>query len=104
MGNNQHSKLPKEELKKLKEMRKRTPEVWVEKINALPPSIRGAAAKLVWWDYFGLRTVKDRWPHLDGYLQYIATEVQYGPLVEALLELGYPQQIALTRADTTHRP
>jgi hypothetical protein len=104
MGNNQAAKLPKEELKKLKEMRKRTPEVWVEMINALPSSVRTSAAKLVWWDYFGLRTVADRWPHLDGYLQFIATDVPYGPLVEALIELGYPPTIARTRADSTHRP
>ena len=98
MGSN-INKLPKEERQKLKDLRSRSPEEWVERINALPDSIRGAAARLVWWDYFALRTVGKRWPHLDTYLKYTTEEAPYGPLVEALEELGYPEKTALTRAD-----
>jgi hypothetical protein len=93
------NKLPKEELEKLRTLRDRSPDEWVERINALPESIREFAARLVWWDYFALRTVGDRWPHLDTYLKFTNEEAPYGPLVEALVELGYPEKTALTRAD-----
>jgi len=94
------NKLPEEELLKLKRLRIRTPEEWVERLNALPDSIREFAARLVWWDYFALRTVGERWPHLDEYIRKFTTEeAPYGPLVEALIELGYPEKTALTRAD-----
>lgn len=102
MPTNQN-KLPKEELKKLKELRKRTPEEWAYRIEGLPSSIRTAAAKLVWWDHFGLRTVADRWPHLDGYLKFSDEEAPFAPLAEALITLGYPEKVARTRADNPLR-
>jgi hypothetical protein len=93
------NKLPPQELEKLRTLRERSPEEWVERINLLPDSIRAAAARLVWWDYFALRPVAGRWPHLDTYLKFSTEEATYGPLVEALEELGYPEKTALTRAD-----
>lgn len=93
------NKLPPQELEKLRTLRDRSPDEWVERINALPESIREFAARLVWWDYFALRTVGQRWPHLDTYLKFTTEEAPYTPLVEALVELGYPEKTALTRAD-----
>lgn len=98
MPNNQN-KLAEGDLLKLKNLRDRTPEEWVERLNALPSLILPAAARLVWWDYFGLRTVGKRWPHLDSYIRFTTEEPPYGPLVEALIELGYPEPVARTRAD-----
>lgn len=94
------NKLPEEELLKLKHLRTRTPEEWVERINALPSSIREFAARIVWWDWFAGRTVAERWPHLDEYIRkFTHAEAPYAPLVEALETLGYPEKTALTRAD-----
>lgn len=90
--------LPKEDLKKLKVMRDRSPEEWVDLINDLPYSIRPHAARIVWWDWFGLRTVGERWNHLDEYLSFTTEEAPFQPLAEALESLGYPEKIAITRA------
>lgn len=98
MASNQN-KLPKEELQKLKALRRRSPEEWAEKIQALPSEIRAFAARIVWWDWFALRTVAERWPHLDEYLRFSSETAPYTPLVQALETLGYPEQTALTRAD-----
>ena len=98
MANNQ-SKLPKDERKKLKIMRKRTPEEWVERINALPSSIRPFAARIIWWDYFGTRSVADRWHHLDKYIRkYSHEDAEFTALATALEVLGYPTKTALFRA------
>ena len=98
MASNQN-KLPKDERKKLTELRKRTPEEWVERINALPSSIRPYAARIAWWDWFGNQSVADRWPHLDEYIRRYSTEdAPFEALATALETLGYPTKIAVTRA------
>jgi hypothetical protein len=89
----------KQTKKELAVLRKRTPEEWVERINALPTEIIPHAARLVWWDWFALRMVSKRWPHLDAFLKFNTQEVEFTPLCEALITLGYPDGIARNRAD-----
>ncbi len=93
------SKLSPEDQSKLRAMRRRGPEEWMELLNALPETIRQFAARIIWWDWFATRTVAERWPHLDTYLKFTTEECPYAPLVEALETLGYPTRTALTRAD-----
>jgi len=91
--------LSKEELNQLQVLRDRSPEEWVERINALPSSIRPFAARIIWWDWFGNRTVADRWHHLDKYIRkYSHAEAEFTALATALEVLGYPTKTALSRA------
>lgn len=86
-----------------KNLRKRRPETWAEAIELIPQNVRHQAAKIVWWDYFGDRSVANRWPHLDQYLGISFEEAPFADLVNALESVGYPEKTALSRATNPMR-
>ena len=78
-------------------LRDRLPEQWVEEINNLPETVRPATARIVWWDWFSMRLVPDRWNHLDQYLTEDRVIPPDNEVIAALMALGYPHQRALKR-------
>lgn len=80
--------------------RARTPVEWrtlVRQIKCRPARIQ--AACIVWWDYFGSRNASERWPHLDRYVDAWrrTPRASRAKLLDALLQLGYPERLAMKR-------
>jgi len=83
-------------------MKLRTPEHWRAVVEAIAdPVVRLVVANIVWWDWFGLRTIEQRWPHLDEYLS--AWKVKAPPEAKAkdvraaLVQVGYRDKEARAR-------
>lgn len=86
------------ETKMRKALRRRTPDEWRSIIQALPSHVRTKIAKLVWWDYFGDRTVTDRWHHLDDYLyQKCCESCTLDQIHYHLTSIGFPETFAAYR-------
>jgi hypothetical protein len=71
------------------------PEEWVRRVDALPVKARPQIARMIWWDFWSERTVAERWPHFDAYLQFDHDEDQ-NPLprstvASCLKTVGYPK-------------
>ena len=82
-------------------LKRRSPAAWRSAIDAIrDPSLRVRAACIVWWDYFGHRTVADRWPHLDDIVRPWKPHVEFEPriLEDALCRLGYHRDVARARS------
>lgn len=76
-------------------LRNLLPEEWVQRVEALPAKARPQIARMVWWDFFSERTVLERWPHFDHYLQFDENE-DVNPLsrtmiAKCLKAVGYPK-------------
>lgn len=70
----------------------RSPEEWAAAIESIEcPLARGAAAKIVWWDFFSCRFCSDRWNHLDKYLTFSMQELFLPDekVSNALASIGY---------------
>jgi hypothetical protein len=61
-------KKPTESYLRRRELEQLSPKDWRERIMILPEKIRSAVARIIWWDFFSQRTVKNRWNHLDDIL------------------------------------
>jgi hypothetical protein len=82
----------------LARMRKITPEEWVMMINELDDSIREQVANIIWWDFFGTKTLGKKWHHLDHIIQKrIPVVADAQDLYVALLKCSYDPRIASTR-------
>jgi hypothetical protein len=79
---------------------KRTPQEWEDKIRELSGAIRNRVACLVWWDFFGGRTVKNRWPHLDKWVNAPFEETAVEDVISGLHSVGYSPWEAKKRATT----
>lgn len=87
-------------------LRARRPGVWRELILELPDEgVRGWVANIVWWDYFADRTMSERWPELDEWLnvppdrlEEFETESGRQRLETGLLAVGYSEWEANRRA------
>lgn len=75
------------------------PEVWRDRIDALPTSVRKAAASIIWWDYFSERTSGERWPHLDDLLTQPIGDPPLEAIEAALIACGYPPFTAIIRIE-----
>jgi hypothetical protein len=78
----------------------RAPWQWARDIEALPAHVQGAAASVVWWDFFGTRLSGDRWPELDRWVDSYLRTPQDPPdedLIAALVTLGYGKRTARGR-------
>ena len=64
----QIKKKPTDSYLKRRELEQLSPETWREKLMALPQKIRSAVARIIWWDFFSQRLVKNRWHHIDDLL------------------------------------
>jgi hypothetical protein len=72
------------------------PAEWVERLRAVPTPARYAAARIVWWEFFSMRLVPVRWPHIDKLIAH-REEVHDKDLVEALIVVGAPRAWAERR-------
>ena len=59
--------------------------------------VRARVAAIVWWDYFGGRTVRSRWDHLDVYLKHPFVPMKNILIEEGLIIVGYTPERARTR-------
>ena len=65
---------------------------------SLPERWRKAAARIIWWDFFSLRFSSNRWPHLDGLVEYDEKSlIPDDELRKALIACGYSEAQAFTR-------
>jgi len=83
----------------------REPGVWRDLVLALPEHLRQPAANVIWWDWFGDRSLEDRWPHLDEWLTVSREDLfikdtpeMRGEIELALQAVGYSGWMAHTRA------
>ena len=83
-----------------KTLKKVTPKQWLERIKAVNEIARNRVACRVWWDHFGGRKVKNRWPHLDSYVNAPMTEVSDDEVIAGLYSVGYSPWEAKKRATT----
>jgi hypothetical protein len=76
-----------------------TPEGWKAAVLEITDKeLRRATANIIWWDYFGRRTVSERWPHLDAFIG-CSENVYVDPreIRDALVQCGYPFAVAARR-------
>lgn len=78
-------------------LRDRTPEQWVKQINTLPAAYQSTIAKIVWWDYFGVKTSKEAWHQLDKLRDAPLVEIPESYQIKALIILGYQPHVASKR-------
>jgi len=76
---------------------KKSPEAWAADIELLPDSIKRIIAKIVWWDYFSIRSVSKRWPHLDPYINTPAEEATDEEILKGLEAVGFTPEKARWR-------
>lgn len=88
----------------------RSPDEWRSAIETIEcPLARGAAAKIVWWDFFGARAVSERWNQLDEYLKFSMQELFLPDekVISALESVGYknvaPKRVVLKSLTSTAR-
>lgn len=81
------------------ELMKRKPDKWKEMLDRCFPDlmIRRAIACIVFWDYFGRREVKNRWEHLDEYIQPHSNNTSNQRIRNGLMRLGYTHDNACSR-------
>jgi hypothetical protein len=79
------------------ELNKLPPEEWRARCLALSPPLRYAVARVIWWEFFGARTVADRWPHLDDLIEH-TVEVPDEVLAAGLVCVGWSGHSAAYRA------
>lgn len=85
----------REEVCQWRSLAELSPEDWVGRVNSLPAKARPQIARMIWWDFWSERTVAERWPHFDQYLQFDHEEDQ-NPLprtmvAKCLKAVGYPK-------------
>ena len=84
--------------KAYKALEKVRPSEWVRRIDGLDEYLRDPVACILWWDFFSMRLVGERWPHLDKYLPFHEhPEIPTDAIVEALIAIGYPPSRAALR-------
>jgi hypothetical protein len=86
------------------ELRDRSPQEWLQKIEELPEPIRTRASWIIWWDFFSYREVPDRWPQLDHLINKKCEPVTDGDLAMALHILGYTPYMAVARVKGGDEP
>ena len=65
-------------------LKSKPPEQWRAQLDAVSdPDVRNRVACLIWWDFFGHRSVSNRWPHLDEFVS-----ARYVPVSDTQLKYG----------------
>lgn len=76
-------------------LRDLSPEEWVMRIDSLPAKAKPQIARMVWWDFWSERTVSERWPHFDKYLEFDEEEnvnpLSTSMIARCLKAVGYPK-------------
>src|SRR5262245_44937225 len=84
------------------ELKARTPSEWkAALLDIADLNVRTRVATIVWWDYFGARPFKRRWPHLDQYLRAPVPEVSRSALAAGLITVGYHPVLAHARVESS---
>lgn len=74
------------------------PREWKQRISKLqPPEVRPVVGRIVWWDFFGDRTVADRVDEFDPWLKFDRTDAPAAAIRKGLLAIGYPEHRATQR-------
>jgi hypothetical protein len=72
------------------------PAEWRARLMTVTPPARYACARIVWWEFFSMRLVPVRWPHIDKMIAH-RDEVEDKALIEALITVGAPRAWAERR-------
>jgi hypothetical protein len=72
------------------------PAEWRARLMTVTPPARYACARIVWWEFFSMRLVPVRWPHIDKMIAH-REEVEDKALIEALITVGAPRAWAEKR-------
>lgn len=72
------------------------PAEWRQRLMTVEPPARYACARIVWWEFFSMRLMPERWGHIDMMLRR-RDEVPDDVLVEALVQVGAPRAWAEKR-------
>ena len=78
-------------------LRIKTQEEWVEDIKKVPQHARAMTARMIWWDYWGERTVAERWTGFDEFLAPPFDEPDAKSLINGLMICGYTEERANSR-------
>lgn len=79
-------------------MRHTAPEEWLDRLSWIDDiPLRNSVAKIVWWDFFGIRPCTRRWDHLDHYLKTPSEDVEETILMLGLRAVGYSEERASMR-------
>jgi hypothetical protein len=74
----------------------RDPQEWLRllELEEIQP-FKHQIAKIIWWDWFSLRPVPKRWPHLDSYLKEDVNQDKLSDrkMRELLSLIGYPEWV-----------
>jgi len=93
----------KPERKTRSALKLRSPGQWLYAIQKIADKpLRARVACLVWWDYFGGRTIRERWPHLDRYIDAPFVEFPVDAIRRGLFAVGYTALQAYSRAQDTY--
>jgi len=90
----------------IKFSKKKTEEEWLNILNALPvknSKERTKIANIIWFDYFGPKSVKTRWSILDQFVSEFSESsnaVDPKRVESLLIQVGYPAGVAMVRANT----
>ena len=79
-------------------LKQKLPQQWRAELEAITdPDVRNRATCLIWWHFFGHRSVSNRRPHLDEFIGAPYVPVSDTQLKRALCQCGYSPEMA-------HRP
>lgn len=85
----------REAIKAWKSLQKLSAAEWMDRIKGLPERAQGQIARMVWWDFWSNKTVSERWPEFDHWLQFDEREeadpVPLTMIAKCLKAVGYPQ-------------
>ena len=72
------------------------PAEWAERLLSVPTPARYAVARIIWWEFFSMRLIPQRWPDIDDLIAH-REEVEDTVLIESLLLVGAPRHWAEKR-------
>ena len=72
------------------------PAEWAERLLSVPTPARYAVARIIWWEFFSMRLIPQRWPDIDDLIAH-REEVEDKELIEALILVGAPRAWAERR-------
>ena len=86
-----------------------TPGEWLARIRKLREPVKSRVASIVWMDFFSARLARDRWPHLDRYLDKPYVKVDRNLIAAGLVAVGYDagravRRVASKEYEVSNRP
>lgn len=79
-----------DELRNRSALGARSPGVWREMIDTLEEPLRNRVATVIWWDFFGTRPTRTKWPHLDDIIDATWDDSPTDDeVIQGLIDMGY---------------